>query len=91
MCGGQLGGGRCRLREPLEPAQPVRVSGVFTAPKETGLAVADWGISGVKASVLRTDGSPQPWGGLSSIQGECWGQATGQRVRQGNSRKPQRQ
>lgn len=48
MCGGQLGGGRCRLREPLEPAQPVRVSGVFTAPKETGLAVADWGISGCK-------------------------------------------
>lgn len=48
MCGGQLGGGRCRLREPLEPAQPVRVSGVFTAPKETGLAVADWGISRCK-------------------------------------------
>lgn len=48
MCGGQLGGGRCRLREPLEPAQPVRVSGVFTSPKETGLAVADWGISGCK-------------------------------------------
>lgn len=74
MCGGKLGGGRHRLREALEPAQPVQVSGVFLSPEETGMAVADWVVSGYKSQwaqnrVYSEDlkGSPQACGGLSSI------------------------
>lgn len=48
MCGGRRGGGRHRLREPLEPAQPGRVVGVFVSPRETGVVVADSVVSGWK-------------------------------------------